>query len=183
MNVTAPTTWIEIRMSSTDGPDELRDLYRLVDSLAAESIHHFFDEPWWPDRAVVRVQINADEAEELTSFYARDDRETASWDATPDEEAFGDDWPLVAAFFESASRLSLVPSDDWRNRKLVHCALNVWGYSKGGEFLFGYRMCRGRIRLLLHDIYHRAIGQFRRDGRCKYGCHRPSWDPTDENAA
>lgn len=176
-------TWIEIRMSSADGPDELRDLYRLADSLAAESIHHFVDEPWWPDRTVVRIQITADGAEEITSFYACDDREIVRWDVTPDEEAFGDDWPLVAAFFESASRLALVPHDDWRNRKLVHCALNAWGYSGGGEFWFGYKMCRGRLRLLRHDIRYRMIGKFWRSKPCKYGCHRPSWDSGNGDGA
>lgn len=158
-------TWLEIQ---ADSPRTLREIYAAADDFGVDSIHHF-QEPWFIGGFVVRVlpSNNASREDLQDQFAGR----WIIWDATPDERLFGGDWPQVRAFFEASSRLRL-SRGGWYERKLIHCALNSWGYSQRDELRFFLRMAWGRVRIIAHAQGWRLL---RRRGRCKYGCHDPSW--------
>lgn len=143
--------WIEAHAKDKEA---LRDVYALADAEGCASIHHF-SEPWYHDGWVVRILPASPET--FCAITAALPDQYVIWDETKDEGLFGDDWPQVRAFFEAASRVALVSErGDWNHRKLIHCALNSWGY----------------VRIWAHGKYWKAL---RRRQPCRYGCHRPEW--------
>ena len=143
--------WIEIKTSC----DELASVRARAQG--ATSMHQFFFEPWHPEGVVVRV-LNPPEG-----------LHGDEWNATPDEQLYGDWWREVATFFEAGSSLlPYVESDEWRQHKLVHCLLNSWGMDPSDELRFGLRLVRERARILWHfKIWHsRALRKFH--ARCPW---------------
>lgn len=155
--------WFEVRLVDASFLDRI---YFVADQHGAESIHHFNSEPWHPTGPVVRVLI-ADQRPLLDWLERTGAGTLVEWDASSDEKLFGDNWPLVYRFFEAASRLHHV-DDDWTYRKIVHCALNSWGFAVRGERDFGRRFVKERRRMLRHDFIYSTI---KRGKRCRYGCH------------
>lgn len=131
--------WLELHLR---GRRELPVAYRMADEADAETIHHF-DEPWWEHGPVVRVRVDEGLAAALQERF-----EYVVWDATPDERLYGDQWPWIAEFFEAASRVCLVDGEGeigrHRDLKLIHCALNAWGYSALDEAAFATEFARNR---------------------------------------
>lgn len=166
-------SWFEIRLRSVD---QLPAAYYVADDVGALSVHHFNGEPWHPDAPVVRVLLPRDDwaaQATLRSTVDRDDLGTLHrWDAGPDERQYGRLWPDVARFFEAASRLEVASMRSHRRArvstfKLVHCALNAWGFSVAREREFHRLARQGRARMLRHDLWYRL----RPGTRCRYGCH------------
>lgn len=159
--------WIEAKSPTTGVTQEL---YAIADAQVCKSIHHFF-EPWYPDGAVVRILV--DENLDAVAGAIGDRAAWSIWDSTGDERLFGENWPLVRSFFEAASRLALVSKpDDWGHRKLVHCAMNSWGFERNDEIRFALRIAYGHARIIVHCKTWKWL---RRKGGCRYGCHNAKW--------
>lgn len=168
-------SWFEIRLSR---PDQLPAAYAVADVIGAVTAHHFNGEPWHPDAPVVRVLLPLRDAYAaqmtLRATVERDDLGTLHrWDAGPDERQYGHLWPHVARFFEAASRLEAASMKTDRKArvstfKLVHCALNAWGFTVAREAEFHRLARQGRLRMLRHDLWFRLA---RPGARCRYGCH------------
>lgn len=166
--------WFEIRLQRGD---QLPAAYAVADVVGAQSVHHFNGEPWHPDAPVVRILLPRSDwaaRETLRATVDRDDLGTMHrWDAGPDERQYGRLWPDVARFFEAAGRLEVASlKTDRQSRvstfKLVHCALNAWGFTVAREAEFHRLARQGRLRMLRHDLW---FGLVRRGARCRYGCH------------
>ena len=131
--------WIEARLKPGHTPQEVYDYLDYC-----PLYHHFWDEPWWPGAYVVRLlaplgDYGLGDCDAVDNFI--------EWDASPDEELYGDSWREVRDFFHSASKLG--PVSAFERRKLVHCFLNSQGMGGWDEFKFHARMVwqRATIRL------------------------------------
>lgn len=134
------SVWYEASLAHGAKPGPV---YSAVGCLA-ERVHHFWDEPWHPGRYVVRVQA-ADPSVRWTLFDAPGVGAVREWDATPDEELYGEEWGDVSRFFDAGSRLAESNLTDWYARKLVHCLLNQRGMSEWQEGLWALRFAWGRF--------------------------------------
>lgn len=131
--------WIEARLKPGRHPQEVYDYLDYC-----PLYHHFWDEPWWPDAYVVRLlaplgDYGIDRCGAVDHFV--------EWDATPDEELYGEDWGRVRDFFHAASALG--EQSSWKRRKLVHCFLNSQGMSVWDEFCFAVRMAWQRATITI----------------------------------
>lgn len=128
-------------------------VYAAASEHDAQSIHRF-SEPWYEDGSVIRVLADQENLDKIAEAATAAGAEPHPWDATPDEQLYGDHWPQVRAFFEAASRLALARPQvqgvglDWLDRKMIHCALNSWGYEVRDERDFARRVFKERKKML-----------------------------------
>lgn len=127
--------WTEARLRKGAYPTEVYDFMGSRGQLH----HHFFGEPWWEDRYVVRVY----NAPDLTECPAVD--HTKAWDSEPDEEQYGEDWEAVADYFRAASNLGDLSQH--RRAQLIHCFLNSQGLSWTDESRLMAKMAWKRLLL------------------------------------
>lgn len=144
-------SWVEVRMKPGRHPSELT--LRLESTLH----HHFQQEPWWPDGYVVRI-LDGPPLAELEAHDAVD--HAVPWDARPDEELYGADWPRVAALFQAGSEIRPGLTDD-EAAKLAHCLLNALGLDyKRETHLLGW-WYRKRLASPIRRRWQHARGVFR----------------------
>jgi len=133
------TGWTEVRLARLSSP---ADFYPWIDEHGSvDHLHHFWDEPWWVAGYVVRL-LNYEgpdlsECPKVDNFIA--------WDASEDEQLYGDRWALVMDLFQAQSRLAVEGELLWDTRKLVHCFLNARGYDSFDEYKF-YGIARKGLR-------------------------------------
>lgn len=143
--------WVEARLGKGEQPGGIYDWLPRRPEVA----HHFFDEPWWPGRYVVRLRTDVDVSECPAV------QEVVDWDDEPDAEAFGDYWPWAQTFFEASSMLSLRGEDP---HQLVHCTLNAHAINGWREvrWMFAFAIRRAilpfRWRLYLKRRWEQAGG-------------------------
>jgi hypothetical protein len=134
--------WYELRL--TPGL-HVGDFYQRASELwPCEQLHHFWDEPWWPDAYIVRINTDAS-APFLASLSGVS--ECVLWDSSEDEQAFGPAWDSVAYFFHASSMLA--NQDPRMALKLVHCFLNARGMSERDEARFAARLLWNRLTIKL----------------------------------
>lgn len=162
MKITATTTtvvptWREYSVP----PDGLEAFWKvlLLTWGSIDSAHHFWSEPWDPNRFQVRVKAMAATHDVIAARVTRQDGVTSKpWDAGPDEELYGRRWEQVAAFFCLSSQLA--DDDERLHGKLVHCFLNARGYSTRREARFHLRRAWFCATLPLRIRLWRAQGKW-----------------------
>ncbi len=146
--------WLEIRSPSYR---ITAAIYAEATALGAKSMHHF-SEPWYQDGFVIRVMASKARLEKIRTRAEELGADPRDWNAVPDEILFGDDWPAVRDFFAAASRVALIRNKwepktskfghQWLDAKLIHCALNSWGYVTTDEVAFAKRVVKERKAML-----------------------------------
>lgn len=132
--------WFELRLGYGVDP---HDVHVQLGDLGRP--HHFWDEPWWPDRYVMRVESFWWTADGLRGI--RGVEHVDAWDHAPDETHYGDDWPAVRDLFHTASMLARV--DERTATRLVHCLLNARGMSERDEARWALSFAWGRLTIKL----------------------------------
>ncbi len=142
------SVWVEVRLREGAIPSLVYDGLERVVPDHGLLFHHFWDEPWWEGRYVVRLECGQWSRRTVENWLSSIDgiNHVAVWDATPDEQHYGDDWPLVAEFFKVSSLLAATGKPS--NGQLVHCFLNAQGISPLREALFASRFARGRLSIM-----------------------------------
>lgn len=133
--------WIEVRLRPGLTATDAASLGTTLRPYHARSFHAFQSEPWHPGGYVLRVEEPTSYARDLLADHG----EIVEWSAEPDEELFGEGWPVVREFFSTSTALGDIPEDTVR--KLVHCFLNTRGLSWNDEIRFHLREAWKRIRL------------------------------------
>ncbi len=148
------SVWVEARLKHGENPIRL---YGSFDRLTADTspallYHHFWDEPWWEGRFVVRFQGRRGLAEWNAKVLidwlegCPEVDHVVRWDATPDEQHYGEAWISVARFFQVSSQLACTGLR--ANGQLVHCFLNARGATPLEEARFGWWFTRERLSIM-----------------------------------
>lgn len=139
--------WVEVRLHPTYFPFEV-----YADLPPVLFVHHFYDEPWWPDRYVIRLLLVKEDAAAIRSHVARLPAvaSVGSWtNVHQDQELYRDHFYHAMTFFQGASRMANWPRSpkerEWIAGKLVHCYLNAAGIRN--EPLWALRYAWRRILL------------------------------------
>lgn len=141
--------WVELRLGYGEHP---RDLYAAWedDRLVPHGLppHHFWDEPWWPGRYVVRATVYLDRR--LITDQPGVDH-WVYWADSPgsedgDREAYGKDFEAAMKFFAASSHLERASKT-----KLVHCFLNARQMSQGAEMRWALLFALNRAWFVVMD--------------------------------
>lgn len=138
------TTWYEVRMREGALPDLV---YHALNGNtdAVMSYHHFWDEPWWPNRYVVRIEAVRGGAllrDAIADIHGVD--HVTDWDPTSDEAAYGNNWPWVRYFFYASVGAQ---GNFGMKAKMVHCYLNSQGMGPWSEAWFALRFAFNRMTI------------------------------------
>lgn len=165
--------WIEVRLLPEYGIEQAASLGVTLRPYHARSFHAFQSEPWHPGGYVLRVEEPSDYARQLLDPYG----EIVEWDASPDEELYGEEWGSVREFFHASTALGEI--DEFTTRKLVHCFLNTRGLSWNDEIRFHLVEAWRRIRLSV-ETKLRIGPRYRSWKAAAEQANRPARDTTTE---
>jgi len=132
--------WFEVRMQQDAKPDPF---YAAMGEV--NRFHHFFNEPWWPGRYIIRLDTDDHTIDSLERLPGAE--EVMEWDPSDDEELFGVGWDWVCEFLQASSCLAAMNERRDMTGKLLHCFLNARGMNIHDEIAFARLFLSERLKM------------------------------------